>query len=162
MFFVLLVTLFTLAACAGEQGPKGDQGIQGPIGVQGPTGPQGPAGEQGEQGLPGEDGREVEFQLSSTHIQYRYVGSAAWMDLIPLSSLTGPQCPIGHTGQDGKDGDEVLLQLTDTHLQWKYVGASERNNLLRYRLVVKRQEAYEAYVEAYQIHTDEATWLFEL
>jgi len=171
MFFVLLVTLFTLAACAGEpgdQGPKGDQGIQGiqgPIGPQGPTGPQGPAGEQGEQGLPGEDGREVEFQLSSTHIQYRYVGSAAWMDLIPLSSLTGPQGPIGLTGQDGKDGDEVLLQLTDTHLQWKYVGAAEWTNLLTLSSLIGEtgKSAYEAYVEAYPGYTaDEATWLFEL
>ena len=174
MFLVLLVTLFTLAACAGEpgeQGPKGDQGIQGPIGVQGPIGPQGPAGptgpqgNQGEQGLPGEDGREVEFQLSSTHIQYRYVGSAAWMDLIPLSSLTGPQGPIGLTGQDGEDGDEVLLQLTDTHLQWKYVGAAEWTNLLTLSSLIGEtgKSAYEAYVEAYPGYTaDEATWLFEL
>jgi sulfur carrier protein ThiS len=87
------------------------------------------------------------------------------MDLIPLSSLTGPQGPIGLTGQDGKDGDEVLLQLTDTHLQWKYVGAAEWTNLLTLSSLIGEtgKSAYEAYVEAYPGYTaDEATWLFEL
>lgn len=156
MLLVLSVLLLTLAACTGDVGPEGQQGEQGL------------PGEQGEQGLPGEDGREVEFQLSSTHIQYRYVGSAAWMDLIPLSSLTGPQGLIGLTGQDGEDGedgDEVLLQLTDTHLQWKYVGAAEWTNLLTLSSLIGEtgKSAYEAYVEAYPGYTaDEATWLFEL
>jgi hypothetical protein len=39
---------------------------------------------------PGDDGREVQLQANSTHIQWRYVGDAAWTDLLPLSAITGP------------------------------------------------------------------------
>lgn len=39
---------------------------------------------------PGEDGRELELQANATHIQWRYVGDAAWTDLLPLSAITGP------------------------------------------------------------------------
>jgi len=40
-------------------------------------------------GTPGTDGREVELQVTATHIQWRYVGEATWTDLLLLSSLGG-------------------------------------------------------------------------
>jgi len=38
----------------------------------------------------GVDGKEVELYVSPTHIQWRYVGDASYIDLVPLSDLTGP------------------------------------------------------------------------
>jgi len=38
----------------------------------------------------GVDGKEVELYVSPTHIQWRYVGDASYVDLVPLSDLTGP------------------------------------------------------------------------
>ena len=58
----------------------------------------------------GDDGREVEFSLSATHIQWRYVGDVAWTNLIALSSL------VGATGATPE------LQATATHLQWRAPG----------------------------------------
>ena len=58
----------------------------------------------------GDDGREVEFGLSATHVQWRYVGDAAWTDLIALLSL------VGATGATPE------LQATATHLQWREPG----------------------------------------
>lgn len=61
-------------------------------------------GEPGIAGQAGVDGREVEFQVSSTHVQWRYVGSPTWNDLIPLTTITGPQGPAGPTGATGPVG----------------------------------------------------------
>lgn len=49
----------------------------------------------------GHDGREVEFGLSATHVQWRYVGDVAWMDLIALSSLAG-RTDTGYIEVQGK------------------------------------------------------------
>lgn len=54
------------------------------------------------------DGREVELQASATHIQWRYVGDAAWIDLIALSELEGPAGPQGATGATGVAGANGL------------------------------------------------------
>lgn len=54
----------------------------------------------GLQGPPGDAGDAVEFQVSSTHIQWRYVGAASWTDLIALSELEGPAGEQGPPGQD--------------------------------------------------------------
>lgn len=67
------------------------------------------SGGSGGTGVDGEDGREVELQKSETHVQWRYVGDIAWIDLIPLSELkgdTGDQGPIGLTGPEGSPGIE--------------------------------------------------------
>lgn len=37
----------------------------------------------------GSDGREVELQASATHLQWRYVGTATWTDLVALSEIGG-------------------------------------------------------------------------
>ncbi len=55
-------------------------------------------------GADGADGRDSEFRVSDTHIQWRYVGNTAWNDLIPLSTITGPQGPVGPAGPAGSAG----------------------------------------------------------
>lgn len=59
---------------------------------------------QGAAGADGTDGREVEFQTSATHIQWRYVGVATWTDLIALSALKGADGADGAAGADGAPG----------------------------------------------------------
>lgn len=68
-------------------------------------------------GTDGEDGREVQFQTSSTHIQWRYVGEATWTNLVALSTLKG------------EDGREIQLQASGTWLQWRYVTDLDWTNL---------------------------------
>ena len=63
----------------------------------------------------GDDGREVELQTSATHVQWRYDGDATWLDLIPLSIITG---------QDGSDGLSAELRTTATHIQWRQAGGA--------------------------------------
>lgn len=62
---------------------------------------QGPPGDPGEDGadstVPGPPGPAVEFNVSATHIQYRYVGDTEWVDLIALADLKGAD------GEDGAD-----------------------------------------------------------
>jgi hypothetical protein len=70
-------------------------------------------------GQRGKDGRQLELQVSATHIEWRYMGDASWTPLIALSELEGAPGPAG---QDGQDGREVELRATDTHLQWRYLG----------------------------------------
>ena len=58
----------------------------------------------------GDDGREVEFGVSATHVQWRYVGDVAWTDLLALSSI------VGATGATPE------FQATASHLQWREPG----------------------------------------
>jgi hypothetical protein len=67
---------------------------------------------------PGNDGREIQLQSGETHIQWRYVGDAAWTNLVALSELTGA------------DGREVELQASATHIQWRYSGTASWTNLV--------------------------------
>jgi hypothetical protein len=69
-------------------------------------------------GNDGEDGREIELQAGETHIQWRYVGDAAWTDLVALAEITGA------------DGREVELQASATHIQWRYSGTASWTNLV--------------------------------
>lgn len=94
-------------------GPRGETGVTGPAGPQGDPGPQGPQGIQGIPGTPGTpgangvdgtDGREVEFQQSATHIQWRYVGDVVWTDLVALTAITGPTGATGAAGANGTNG----------------------------------------------------------
>lgn len=48
----------------------------------------------------------IELQASATHLQYREVGSATWIDLVTLASLTGPQGTAGATGATGPAGPQ--------------------------------------------------------
>lgn len=90
----------------GEQGPAGERGEQGPKGDQGEAGVQGAKGEKGDtgaQGPKGTDGREVEFQKSSTHIQWKYTTEEGgqWKNLVALSELKGEKGDKGDAGEGG-------------------------------------------------------------
>lgn len=77
--------------------------------------------------------REIELQVSLTHIQWRYTGQTTWTDLIALSELTGapgPQGTPGADGADGADGREIELQTDPTYIQWRYVGDPTWFNLI--------------------------------
>lgn len=47
----------------------------------------------------------IELQRSSTHIQWRAIGSPTWQNLVALSDLTGAQGPQGDVGPIGPKGD---------------------------------------------------------
>jgi hypothetical protein len=98
----------------GDVGPTGATGSQGPAGDAASvtvgtvtTGAAGSSVSVTNSGSPsaavldfaiprgdtGTDGREVELQASATHVQWRYAGSTAWSNLVPLSEIRGPQGP---------------------------------------------------------------------
>lgn len=62
-------------------------------------------GAQGERGEKGADGRPIEFNKSTTHIQWRYVGDTAWINLIALSDFQGEQGVPGAKGETGEKGE---------------------------------------------------------
>lgn len=75
--------------------------------------------------LDGTDGREVEFNVTETYIQIRYVGEVAWTDLIPLALLQGAKgdrgdaFTIGATGsslaeRDAYDAEDDGFSFLDT------------------------------------------------
>lgn len=66
-------------------------------------------------GGPGEPGRNPEFQRTATHIQWRIVGDAAWIDLVALADI------------EGSDGLNPELQRTGTHIQWRLPGGAWAN-----------------------------------
>jgi hypothetical protein len=61
-------------------------------------------------GAPGAAGRETEFRTTATHIQWRYVGSLTWTDLILLTELQGPQ------GEPGPPGGAVVTYTAGENL----------------------------------------------
>lgn len=44
--------------------------------------------------------REIELRNDGTYIQYRYVTTDTWIDLISIAEITGPAGPAGPAGQD--------------------------------------------------------------
>jgi hypothetical protein len=118
----------------GARGPKGDTGPAGPANVLSiGTVSQGAAAATLTGAAPnqvlnlvlqkGDAGTNVELQATSTHIQWRLVGSSTWTNLVALTAITGP------TGSTGAAGAAVELQATSTHLQWRYVGGSTWTNV---------------------------------
>jgi len=59
-------------------------------------------------------GQNVEFQKSSTHIQWRVVGTVNWANLVPLTDIKG---------------DNVSMQMSATHVQYQ-VGSAGWINLI--------------------------------
>lgn len=94
--------------------------VRGSIGAQGLTGlagADGADGVNGTDGIDGADGREVEFQTTPTHIQWRYSGGT-WGDLIALSSITGASGADGNAGwtpvfANAVDGSRIVQQVID-------------------------------------------------
>ena len=104
----------------------------------------------------GADGREVEFQKTSTAVQWRYVGDASWTTLFLLSDVQGdpgknPEFQLNEE-QDavqwrlegdtdwqtlfalalikGADGENIELQKGATYIQWRVVGDTVWQNLI--------------------------------
>ena len=100
-----LVSLEGEPGAEGPMGPAGaDSTVPGPEGPAGADGATGATGATGAAGEDGEDGRNPEFQMSATHVQWRWVGDTVWLDLVPLSSITGPEGPEGPVGPEGPAG----------------------------------------------------------
>ena len=60
-------------------------------------------GPQGEQGV---NGKQVEFSVSATHIQWRYVGDSTWNNLVALTELKGDK------GDDGENSSVAEYTIT--------------------------------------------------
>lgn len=75
-------------------------------------------------GKDGVDGREIELRATSTHIQWHYAGDIEWIDILPLSAITGPQ------GIQGVEGKKLMLQATSEFVQFKYEGETTWTNLV--------------------------------
>lgn len=121
--------LIALSLLTGANGVDGIDGVDGTNGVD---------------GINGTDGREVEFQTSDTHLQWRYVEDVSWNDLIALSLLTGADGVDGTNGTNGTDGvdgingtdgREVEFQTNLTHIQWRFVGDETWINLVALSLI---------------------------
>lgn len=56
----------------------------------------------------GANGKEIELQKSTTHIQWRYVGDADWINLVALADLKGAD---GAKGDKGDTGGTPNLQI---------------------------------------------------
>ena len=124
----------TLLGYLGSVGIVSD--IAEAVDIRGATGATGPNGADGVDGTP------VELQTSATHIQWRYVGSGTWTNLVALSSITGATGADGTNGIDGSngwtpvfanvaDGSRFVQQITDwvggegtKPATGKYVGAT--------------------------------------
>ena len=78
----------------------------------------------GDKGEKGKDGREVQFQVSATAIQWRYTDETVWHDLVSLASLIGPK------GNPGTDGREIECRLSGDWVQWHYKGDNTWHNLV--------------------------------
>jgi len=81
----------------------------------------GPAGADGSDGLPGavgapgaagSDGREIELSVDFGYIVWRYVGDLSWINLVSLSTLTGPAGADGAPGPTGADGNDGTSMYT--------------------------------------------------
>lgn len=81
----------------------------------------------GNDGQDGVDGREVEFNVSDTHIEWRYVGEETWKELINLDLLKGA---AGEAGSNGTDGREVVIEIVDNEIVWKYEGEEDYHSLI--------------------------------
>ena len=75
----------------------------------------------GAKGETGEAGREIQLNVTSTHIQWRYEGETEYRDLVALSTLTG---------KTGENGREIEFNVTSTHIEWKYSGETEYQELV--------------------------------
>ncbi len=73
-------------------------------------------GEPGQNGV-GIDGKQVQFQVTATHIQWRYVGESdsSWKDLIELEDLKGAP------GDDGDDATIIKYTVTFDYAGLEYL-----------------------------------------
>lgn len=112
---------------------QGEENWQNLLSLAELTGPSGTNGTDGQNGADGQNSREIELQKDNGFVQWRYVGDAAWQNLLALEDLTGSEGTNGTDGQDGADGrdsSEIELILEDGYVKWRYQGESEWKNLL--------------------------------
>ncbi|MBQ9768056.1 MAG: InlB B-repeat-containing protein, partial [Lachnospiraceae bacterium] len=76
-------------------------------------------------GTDGTDGREVEFNVSATHIQWRYVGDSTWNDLVALEDLKGTDGSDGQDGSNGVDGKTPTFKVENGNLYVRYSDTEE-------------------------------------
>ena len=57
----------------------------------------------------GANGKEIELQKSTTHIQWRYVGDADWINLVALADLKGADGAKGDKGDTASSGGSTLV-----------------------------------------------------
>lgn len=67
--------------------------VTGSAGLRGLAGAD---GTDGTDGADGTDGRNVELQRATTHLQWRLVGDATWLNLVALADLKGDQGDPGN------------------------------------------------------------------
>ncbi|SFV33133.1 hypothetical protein SAMN05216456_1896 [Devosia crocina] len=107
--------------------------LKGEPGSPGRDGTDGDPGAPGSPGNPGADGREIELQVSQTHVQWRLAGGA-WANLIALAELQGPPGATTIGGIDGLqealDGKATAAQgaKADTAVQPAALGAAAAMN----------------------------------
>jgi len=98
-------------------------------------GAKGDKGDDGVNGSDGADGSEIEIRYSEEKIQWKYIDDTIWLDLLPISVLTGSDGADGNNGvngNDGVDGREIILQLNGDTLQWKYEGDADWIDLIQF------------------------------
>ena len=66
-------------------------------------------------GAAGANGKNIELQVTSTHVQWRVVGDASWNNLIALSLLTGAS---------GSNGETPKFQMNGNMLQYRFATQS--------------------------------------
>ena len=91
-------------------------------------------GDKGDDGQNGIDGREIEFNKSATHIQWRYKttdNSDAWKDLIALSELKGE---TGEKGDNGLDGMITYEEYRQAKPNYRKTKAEFMNDMLAGKL----------------------------
>ena len=96
----------------GKDGADGKDGVDGAPGKDGADGKDGANGKDGKDGADaqaGKDGRAIEFQVTDTHVQWRYVGETEWTNLLPLESIKGEDGKDGENGKDGADGNTPFI-----------------------------------------------------
>lgn len=90
-----------------------------------------------------QDGREVELSVDSGYIVWRYVGDAAWIQLVSLAYLKGApgdsayevavangfvgteaEWLLSLEGGDGDDGIPVEISVQAGYVCWRYVGGA--------------------------------------
>lgn len=59
------------------------------------------------------DGKQIELQVTATHIQWRYTDAPDWVDLIALSELVGPEGPA------------IEMRSNGTNIQYRQIGSGE-------------------------------------
>jgi len=69
-------------------------------------------------------GDSVEFNVTSTHLQYKYSNDNEFKNLLDLSLLTGAK------GDKGDSGSEIELTVDSGYIKWKYKDEESWKNLI--------------------------------